>query len=163
MAKVIRKSDATAWANLRAMAKTLRGIELRVGWFSTNRYGDGTPVAYVATIHEFGAPRRNIPARPFMRPTIEREERNWRAFIAQDSKKMLTGQQTASGLFNTLGLNISGEIARSISQVFAPPLKPATIAAKRAKLADKGTTGALDKPLVETGLMLDSVTHTVKE
>lgn len=163
MARVVRKSNAGAWARLSAAVKTLKGTELQVGWFETARYPNGVPVAYVATIHEFGSPSRNIPARPFMRPTIAREKENWIEFIEQESRKIMQGRQTAPQMLEMLGLSISGEIARSISEVTQPPLKESTIAAKRRKLADQTTTGALDKPLVETGLMLESVTYVVIE
>ena len=163
MATVIRKSDARLWARLTSARKTLEGQDLKVGWFSTNRYEDGTPVAYVATIHEFGYLKGGIPPRPFMRPTVAREEGNWRRFIAQESKKIIAGTQTVKNLFEMLGLSISGEIAKSISEVTSPPLLEATIKAKVRKMADAKTVGALDKPLVETGLMLATVTHTVGE
>ncbi len=162
MVQVVRKSDASTWAKLSAAVKTFRSTELKVGWFETNRYEDGTSVAYVATIHEFGAEKSGVPPRPFMRPTVEREEVKWRKFIAQEAPKILEGKQTVEGLFEALGLNISGEIARSISQVTTPKLLEATILAKTRKMADQVTVGSLDKPLVETGLMLDSVTHTVE-
>lgn len=161
MATVIRKSDARLWARLTSARRTMGGKELKIGWFSTNLYEDGTPVAYVATIHEFGAQKQGIPPRPFMRPTIEREEIKWRAFIAQEAKKIVEGTQTVAALFEMLGLNISGEIARSISEVVSPPLLEATIRAKMRKMANTKITGSLDKPLVETGLMLESVTYTV--
>jgi len=163
MAQVIRKSDKAAYARLEKVSKQLSGSELKVGWFETNRYPDGTPVAYIATIHEFGYPEGGIPARPFMRPTIVREENFWRKFIDQEAKKIYDGRQTVENMLEALGLSIAGEVARSITQVMAPPLKPATIAAKKRKLADAVTVGSLDKPLVETGLMLASVTHVVEK
>ncbi len=163
MVQVIRKTDASVWGRLRAAVKTFRGSELKVGWFSTDQYKSGTPVAYVATIHEFGSAKAGIPPRPFMRPTVAREEDNWRKFIAQEAPKILKGTQTVEGLFEALGLNISGEIARSISEVTAPPLLEATILAKARKMADQGTVGSLDKPLVESGLMLDSVSYVVMD
>lgn len=161
MAEVIRKSEAKIWGRLLNAFKTLNGQELKTGWFSTDQYESGVPVAYVATIHEFGAAKSGIPPRPFMRPTIEREENNWRRFIAQEAPKILEGTQTVEGLFEAMGLNISGEIARSISEVTEPALLAATILAKKRKMADTGTTGSLDKPLVESGLMLDTVSYTV--
>lgn len=161
MAEVIRKTNTEAWARLDKAFKALSGAELKAGWFSTNRYKDGTPVAHVATIHEFGSLSSNIPPRPFMRPTIAREENKWRAFTKQEAKKILKGTQTVEGFLEELGLNVSGEIARSISDVMTPELKPATIRAKLRKLADQGTVGKVDKPLVETGIMLGSASYTV--
>ncbi len=163
MVQVVRKSDKAAWARINTAVKSLKATELQVGWFPGARYEDGTPVAFVATVHEFGASKQGIPPRPFMRPTIARERERWGEFVEQEAKKIIAGTQTAPGMFEVLGLNVSGEIARSITEVTQPPLKPATIAAKRRKLANKGTTGALSKPLVETGLMLASVTHVVIE
>lgn len=163
MVQVIRKSDKAGWARLRKVSEELEGIELRTGWFETTRYEDGTPTAYVAAIHELGDPGSGIPPRPFMRPTIARKEDAWRAFILQEARKIYAGGGSVEELFEKLGLAVAGEIAKSISLVMAPPLKPATIAAKRRKLADRATTGALDKPLVETGLMISSVTHTVSK
>lgn len=163
MVQVVRKSDKAAWARINTAIKSLKATELQVGWFPGARYEDGTPVAFVATIHEFGSPKNNIPPRPFMRPTIARERERWGEFIEQEAKKIVGGVQTAPGMFEKLGLNVSGEIARSITNVTQPPLKAATIEAKKRKLANKRTTGALSKPLVETGLMLASVTHVVIE
>ena len=47
----------------------------QIGFPSGNNYEDGTPVAYVAAIQEFGAPAVNIPARPFMQPTVRQKKR----------------------------------------------------------------------------------------
>lgn len=161
MVQVVRKTNTAAWNRLDKALKDLRGTDLKVGWFSSNRYKNGRSVAANAVTHEFGSPSSGIPPRPFMRPTVAREENNWRRFIEQEAPKIIAGSQTVEGMLDALGLNIAGEIGRSISEVFSPPLKPATIRAKLRKLADSGTLGKVDKPLIETGLMFDSVTHTV--
>ncbi len=161
--EVVRKTDAAMWKRLFIALRTMGKKDLKVGWFSTNRYDDdkATPVAYIATIHEFGSEKAGIPARPFMRPTVTREEQNWRRFIALETKKILAGGQTIEGLFEALGLGISGEIGRSIMDVTEPKLDDATIRAKMKKKSDKSTQGSLGKPLIETKLMYNSVTYTV--
>ncbi len=161
MATVVRKSDAQLWARLTSARRTMGGRELKIGWFSTNRYENGEPVAYVATIHEFGSLKAGIPPRSFMRPTVEREEANWRRFLAQETKKIVSGTLTVEALFEALGLNVGGEIARSITEVMSPPLALATIKAKKRKMKNITLTGKLDKPLVETGVMLDTVSYAV--
>ena len=40
-----------------AKAEQSRNKRVKVGFFSTAKYQDGTPVANVAAIQEFGAPR----------------------------------------------------------------------------------------------------------
>lgn len=170
MAQVIREVNRASYA---ALSKLAQNLDLKVGWFSTNWYpaiaskkpgGKGkpaVPVAYIATIHEHGHLESGIPARPFMQPTIDREETNWRDFLAVEIPRVLAGATTLEDVLEALGLNVAGEIAQSIRNVDAPPLKPATIAAKRRKMADQNTVGNLSKPLVETGIMLDTVSHTV--
>jgi len=161
MVQIVRKKNLKVLRGLETAIRELDGLDLRAGWFETAKYEDGTPVAYVASIHEFGDPDSGIPARPFMRPTIARKEGAWREFTTQQAKQIVAGNQNPKDMFEALGLNVSGEIARSITDVTAPPLKETTIKAKRRKMADQATVGSLDKPLVESGLMLASVTHTV--
>ena len=162
MVQVIRKSNQSLWDRIRNIGRQLDGVELKAGWFETSRYEDGTPVAYVATIHEFGHPESGIPPRPFMRPAIADGEGLWRAFAVQEAAKIFAGATTVEDMFEKLGLSVSGDIAKAITAVTEPALKPATIAAKRRKMANQSVVGALDKPLVESGLMLASVTHTVE-
>lgn len=163
MVEVIRKSNITAWNRLRLMGRKMEGLELKVGWFETAKYESGISVAHVATIQEFGYPKKNIPPRPFMRPTVAREENNWRKIIDQESKKIVAGTQTPAGMFQIIGLQASGQVAKSIVAVMAPPLKPATIAARKRRLAGGKTTKSLEKPLIDTGIMMETVTYTVEE
>lgn len=168
MVKIVRKTNKQAYDALNKASQNLNGVTLKVGWFEGNNYpkekgGEDTPVAYVASIHEFGHATSGIPARPFMRPTVEREENNWRKFLDSQSKHVISGKLSPALMMDGLGLNVAGEIAKSIKNVTSPPLKKATIAAKVRKMANKKLVGSLDKPLVETALMIDSVTHIVEE
>lgn len=168
MATTKRVPNPEGHKKLKRILAELQDLEVRVGWFETNYYPlekgrKPVPVAYVATIHEWGDPESGIPARPFMRPTVARERKNWEAYVASAAKDVVAGTLSMEDMFEALGLNVSGEIARSIAAVTAPELKKATIAAKRRKMANTGLTGRLDKPLVETGLMIDTVTHIVEK
>lgn len=188
---------------INAMTK-IHGAELRVGWFETAKYPDGTPVTMVAALHEFGGtisvPERQhemyfhrkadgsvgnrfvrreksnfaqtatrgahtitIPARPFMRPTVAKNQKHWKTEVEHSAKAVLNGQAPAETLLNRFGLVVAGDIKKTISQVFTPPLKPSTIKRKMKKLKGKTTAGSLTKPLVETGFMIGSVTHELKK
>lgn len=116
--------------------------------------GNGLPVTKAHTIV--------VPPRPFMRPTAERETNNWLSIIANGAKAIMAGKATGMQVMDGLGLNAAAEIARSITQVFSPPLKKSTIRARLRARADKKTVGLLDKPLEDSRLMLDSVNHTVE-
>lgn len=162
MARVVRTQGPGA-ERLKVALEGLEDKQGKVGWFETAKYPDGTPVAYVAAIQEFGYPRGNIPSRPFMRPTIDRERDNWRVLAESGARAIIAGNQTSQGVLEAIGLKAAGDIAKTISQVHAPPLLAATVKARMRRRADKKTVGNLTKPLVDTGLMISTITSTVED
>lgn len=145
--------------------KNLDGKVGKVGWFENSKYPDppNVQVAYVATIQEYGSPSNNIPPRPFVRPTMINKRTEWTELAAKGAKAILNGTQTVDNVMEGLGLRAAGDIRKAISLVLSPPLKPATIAARLRKKADKKTTGSLTKPLIDTGLMFATLTNTVED
>lgn len=103
-----------------------------------------------------------IPPRPFMRPTSERDKPQWLRIVADGANAIMRGATTGKAVMLGLGSFAAGGIAKSISEVFSPPLKASTIAARRRALTDNKTIGLLDKPLVASGIMLNTVTNTVE-
>lgn len=146
---VRRVSGPASISKAVATLEGLEGLEGKVGWFETAHYPDGTPVAYVATIHEFGA--GPIPARPFMRPAVAEYGRAWVALMGQGAKAALNGTTSAAAVLEAVTLRAAGDVGKAIKAVTSPPLKPMTIARK-----------GFDKPLVDTGQMLQSVTGKVE-
>lgn len=134
-----------------AVLNGLEGLEGKVGWFESATYKDGPPVAYVATIHEFGAPSQGIPARPFMRPAVAEKGQSWVDLLGQGAKAALNGSVSPAAVLEAVTLRAAGDVAIAIRAVTSPPLKPATVARK-----------GFDKPLVDTGQMLKSVTGKVE-
>lgn len=137
-------------ARLQVALKELGGLEARTGWFETARDAKGVPVATKAAAHEFGTTR--IPARPFMRPTVAEKKRAWLDQLAQGSKAILRGEASPRGVLEAVALRAAGDVAKSIRAVSAPPLSPKTVKRK-----------GFEKPLVETGQMLQSVTGVVEK
>jgi hypothetical protein len=158
MGKAIRKRERTQ-AIQKACKELSSGLNVRVGWFESAKYPNGMPVAYNASIHEFGG--GHVPPRPFMRPTAEEQRGEWAKQFGRAAKAITDGKIDASAAFEQLGGMVAGDIRKTITAITAPPLKESTIAAKRRKRADKKTTGNLSKPLIDTGLMLASLTHVV--
>lgn len=120
---------------------------LSVGFMKNATYPDGTSVALVAMINEFGAPSRGQPPRPFFRNMIEAESDGWPGLIE--------GQLTASNMstrvaLDRVGATIVGQLKKSISDLMEPPLAESTIRRK-----------GFSKPLIDTTQMLNSVTHEV--
>lgn len=147
-----RRTKTSASKELDQSIANLSDEELRVGIFESARYGDGTPVAGVAAVQEFGSPKLGIPPRAFMRPTAEEKKQEWDEIMKKFSKKILTGRETIAGALDKLGLVASGQIRSTISKIQSPPLSPSTI-------KSKGNA----KPLVDSAIMLNSITHEVTE
>ena len=71
-------------AKLRALAqKVASPATLRVGFLEGATYPDGKPVAMIAAIQDFGAPRAGIPPRPFFRNMIAAKKGEWPGAIAR--------------------------------------------------------------------------------
>jgi hypothetical protein len=136
-------------AKLRQMVGKLGSAsEVRVGFLEGATYPDGTPVAEVAAIQNFGAPAANVPARPFFSNMVSQESPEWGRQFGQIMRD--TELDAGKGLA-LMGEGIAGQLRQSIADTNEPPLAAATIARK-----------GFDKPLVDTGHMLASVDKEVR-
>lgn len=122
--------------------------EVDIGFLEGANYPDGTPVALVAAVQEFGAPRRNIPPRPFFRTMITEKSPEWGPAIGA---LLVHNNYNASRTLGQVGVAIEGQLQESISGFSGAPLSPKTVAAK-----------GFDKALIDTGVMFRSVSSVVK-
>lgn len=141
---------------MQQLAAGLEGIQTKVGWFEGNKYPDGTPVAYVAAVQEFGYAEGNIPPRPYFRPTIEAEQKKWATIIGDGARKVIKGSMTPHQALDRVGLVAAGDVRAAIAAVTTPALAPSTLAARKAR----GNGSA--KPLVDTRVMLPTLTHVTE-
>ena len=120
---------------------------VKVGFFSTARYQDGTPVAAVAAWNEFGT--ETIPERPFFRNALAESERGVSNILAKgiDTKKMVVDERLAG----RVGEYVQGKIRDSITALKEPPNAPETVRRK----------GSSD-PLMDTGTLRNSVAWEVE-
>lgn len=141
-------------------AKLTSAATVDVGFQSGAKYPDGTPVAMVAAVNEFGAPSRGQPPRPFFRNAIAKNSAKWAPNIAT---ALRANDYDATKALNIVGKEIQEEVQQSIIDLVSPSLAPSTIKAKSRGRVKKiaGVMGP-EKPLVDTGVMLRSVTHIVK-
>jgi hypothetical protein len=119
-----------------------------VGFLAGATYPDGTPVAMVAAIQNYGAPRAGIPPRPFFSNMIAAKQAEWGPAAGA---LLVANDYDAAKTLEQVGQAIAGQLRQSIRDTNAPPLAPATIARK-----------GFAKPLVDTGHMLQSVDYKVK-
>ena len=144
--KVQRRGGKKLQRLLREAGKGgVKGV--KVGFFSTARYEDGTPVAAVAAWNEFGT--ETIPERPFFRNGLAESERSVGRILqgGLDTKKMVVGEQLAG----RVGAHVQGKIRDSITALKEPPNAPSTVRAK----------GSSD-PLLDTGTLRNSVAWEVE-
>lgn len=135
---------------LRSIAEKLDHVPtLKVGFLAGATYPDGTPVAMIAAIQEFGAPAAGIPPRPFFRNMVAKYEKEWPAGIATQLKET---NYDAGQAFDRVGQAIAGQLQQSIRDTNEPPLAPSTI--KRKGFA---------KPLIDTAHMINSVGYEVSD
>lgn len=142
-------------------AKTAQSKVVRIGVVEHQHYDDGTPVAYVAAIHEYGSPSNNIPARPFFRPTISEKQNEWK----QDVVNGLIANQNAIDVLELVGMKASADVKNTISEIMSPPLSVATKKARnnRAYKQSKRPKAISIKPLIDTGLMQKSISYVVSD
>ena len=135
-------------ASLRQMAsKVAEPVTTRIGFLENARYPDGTSVAMIAAINEWGKPPTQ-PPRPFFRTMIENKQDEWPEAIKD---LLVENDLDAEKAFDLTGAAIAGQLRQSIVDLVSPPLAPSTIAKK-----------GHDKPLIDTGHMLASVDHELK-
>ena len=161
MPKVTRK-PGPGDERLRVAIQDLHGVVGKVGWFQSSHYPDGTPVAYVASIQEHGYPAGGIPPRLGMRDTADKQRAIWADVARRGAKAVLKGTTTAREAMEQLGLKAAGDMRKHIAEVVSPPLKAATIQDRLRQRANRKVMGALDKPLVFSGELIDSLTNTTE-
>ena len=153
--------------------KVSRPGTLRVGFLEGATYPDGTSVATVAAINNFGAPEKGIPARPFFSNMIQANSGGWGDQLV--SLLELTDYDAARALA-LMGEEIAGQLRQSIIDTMAPPNSPVTNLLKQRfpmggqtfddvlKAWDDvaaGESAPAGKPLVWTGTMLRAVDYEV--
>jgi len=156
-----------------------KAATLRVGFMENAAYPDGTKVAMVAAIQEFGAPRVGIPPRPFFRNMVRKKSSEWPKAISALLKQ---NDYDARTTLMQAGDAIAGQLRQSIVDTMAPPLSPVTLMLRKMKwkqpglkvtrgvvaearkrvVAGESYSGVSTKPLVETGHLLNSVDFEVK-
>ena len=117
------------------------GGSVKIGFLSSATYPNGTPVAMVAAIHNWGGKW------PFFSKMIEDKHGEWPAAIAGLVRS--TGYDVRKVLQLT-GEGVAGQLRQQIVDTVTPPNAPSTVARK-----------GFDKPLVDTAHMLNSVDYEV--
>lgn len=119
------------------------------------RGGDAINNAALGYIAEHGSPARNIPARPWLGPPVNRMRDEAVAMLQKAATLRFDGKAAeADQVLHALGLTAQNKVKDNIvsggDPAFAPNA-PATVAAKGS-----------DRPLVDTAQMLNSVSYVLR-
>lgn len=134
--------------------------EVRVGFFETSTYADGTPVAYIAAIQEFGSATNGIPPRSFMRTTEKEKKVEWGNNI-QGALYDAIQKLSPSALQNNLeqvGASAAADIQKKIKSITSPELSKSTLYNRSHRKVRRTDS---TKPLEDSGHMFRSVESQV--
>ena len=160
--KVTRKAGKIQ--ALKATTAALDDAKARVGWFASAKYEGGQPVAGVAYVQEFGSTKRSIPPRSFMRTTQTEKRPEWAKTVGDLTRAAAQGKLAPENVMPALALAAEGHIRATITKITDPPLAEATVAARKRRLANggAGAKASIMKPLVDTGILLNTLTSEVE-
>jgi len=173
--KVTKKKTALG-ENLDKFINEIKGKQLKVGFFENQKYPDkrgGLSVAMVAAIQEYSYPKAS-----FMRSTADDKKEEWKKTLKAFSREIVLGNYTVKEALNASGSKFSGDIREKIESLKSIPLKKATIRQRiyrdaeyidaKTKKGKKSVVNRLmnnetyTRRLVDTGILLGSVTHQVE-
>lgn len=139
---------------------------VKVGWLEKQRYSaelGGNYVAEIAAQNEYGAPHLHIPPRPFMAPAVAKNKTKWLEIARQGAIRASKGDITIEEVLQTIGEIAAGDVKEAIKAVTSPPLSPYTVARRLEKYSNKSKVGSLTKPLIDSGLMLETITSSLEK
>lgn len=150
MASINFQGSKKLKAKLQEIAsQTGKAKSLKVGFMADADYPDGTKVAMVAAIQNFGAPAAGIPPRPFFSNMVKAKSPKWGESLGNMLERTNFDGEKA---LNLMGEGIKGQLQRSINETNDPPLSPVTVAKK-----------GFNKPLIETANMIRAATYIVED
>ncbi len=195
MAKVGLSVPIDKTADLIKAVKLLTTTKVMVGVPSEDagRNNSG-PIsnAYLALIHDQGAPEANIPARPFMKPGIEAVQDKIEDGLKKAGEIAFTwggtnAPQAVERQFHRIGMIAQSSIKNKIRAGIPPPLAPSTIKGRiyrvkskkrRKRLKDLLASGSvaasrqegyeeyspgLFTPLIVSGQLLNAITYVLRK
>lgn len=163
-----RKKNKKVWD---ALTSKHSDYLIQAGWFENSKYSNGAPIGGIAAVQNYGAVINQsrgesswtivIPPTHFWEAAQEENKVKWRQAFKDAWTSVFLGNTNPDKAMEQIALMIEGDIAREIANGDYPPDKPSTVQAKRNRYANRKSKGNLDKRLIDTGQMLDALSHKV--
>ena len=182
-----RKKNTKVWD---ALKQPQANYLIQAGWFEESKYNNGVPIGGIAAVQNYGAVINQnvtekqraffhylgihlkkatqnlhivIPATHFMENCQNKNKEKWRKLIQDAWTSVFLGNIEADKAMEQVAMVIEGDIAKEIANGNYPPDKPSTVQIKKSRYKDTKTKGSLDKRLIDTGQMLDALSHKVEK
>ena len=132
--------------------------------------GEKLTNAQLALIHEFGAPERNIPARPFVMPAFAKGRAEYRGalhkLLGEAVREVAEGGHPRSfrQMLGLIGSKMAADMkAFVVGREVQPQLDPAGATYRRKMKKGKWNKGNKGTPaaLIDTGRLVGSITYEV--
>ncbi|WP_230873132.1 hypothetical protein [Xylella fastidiosa] len=152
--KILRSADPKKWKALAQRLQALgeRAVVVGIPAAQNARTEDGIGSAGLLAVHELGAPERGIPERSVVRRSIREHQEKYVALHTHHVRAVLHDKMTVETALNLLGTVAAGDVKATIRHADLAPLTPQTI-------QRKGSSA----PLIDTGQMIQSITHEVRD
>ena len=136
------------WIAIKRQVRLADKSHTKVGLQEGAQAKDLSDLVTIGAVNEFGAPKRNIPERPFIRTTFDDQRFNLNQMIDREYDRLLRGTTNVRIALGKVGAFLKGKTQQKIVDIDQPPNKPSTI-------RRKGSSN----PLIDTGQMRQSIRH----
>jgi hypothetical protein len=140
------------WKRIKKDLKELDHSHTKIGIQQKSDTGNRSlsDMVTIGAVHEFGAPRKNVPMRSFMRTTLDEQRRNIASLQTKVHSSVVSGRISVRTGLAIIGEFVTTKIKKKITDIKFPPLK---------NPSRKRTGGGIANPLVDTGQLRASITH----
>lgn len=135
----------------------LRGASTKVGIMEGEDRKDGADMVAIAAFNEFGTEkngREHVPARPAHAQTFEANKDRMNKAVERSWDAILSGKLNPRAALGQLGEFYVGILQKAI-EAFSDPANAESTQKKKGK----SVGGMVDNPLIDTGQMVQSITH----
>lgn len=135
------------YSQLRKEMAAASKARVEIGVHGTN----SSEMVIIASTHEFGSEKKNIPQRSFLRSAFDANRKKYRKMIQRMLPKILELRITTTRALSMLGLRIQTDVIEKIDSNIPPANAIATI-------KKKGSSHTL----IDTGQLKQSIKYVVK-
>jgi hypothetical protein len=153
-AKVLRSNEGA----ISRMIDRVRGMDdkrifvgVPKGKMALGQNGHLVDISMIAAVMNYGSVSRNIPARPFIEPSINQNLQKYKRLMGHEAKGILVSNTKLHIALQHVGMVMAADVQDYMLSGSFKPLAAATIKAKGSS-----------KPLIDTGQLRQAITYKVE-